>query len=219
VLAVAIAALGVLVRRHGAPPALANSVVAAPFVAAYNDVRERMYFTRDDECLRELAAASVDFRFVAAPPHRDACAFRNVVRVLPGALLGRPLYMTCRLALSLRRFEQAVLQPAAARYFAQPVVRLLEDGVRNCRTVEGYRSLLSEHAFANAIDVAGFVLRDGTEIDVANDRADSGTHAAFVREVTQGACTVFSTVLGPGFDERHGSHVHLDAGLLGGCRP
>ncbi len=218
-LILAIVALGVLVRWHHAPRVLANSAVGAPLVRYFNDLRERTYFARDDACLRELAAAGVDFTFAAAPPHRDRCALRNVVRVLPTTLLRRPLYMTCRLARSLRRFEQLVLQPAAHRYFGQPVARLLEEGVRNCRTVDGYRTLLSEHAFANAIDVTGFVLRDGTVIEVAADRAAAGPQAEFVREVTASACTVFRTVLGPGFDERHGAHVHLDMGILGGCRP
>ncbi len=138
--------------------------------------------------------------------------------MLPQGLLRRPLYMTCRLARALDRFDREVLQPAAERHFGQPVSHLVENGVRNCRMVEGYRALLSEHAFANAIDVEGFVLRDGTVIEVAGGTR-TGPPVAFLREVTTGACEVFTTVLGPGFDDRHGSHLHLDMGLLGGCRP
>ena len=212
-------ALAAIVRWHGAPRALANSFVGAPVVGFFNAVRERAYFAPDDDCLRDLTAASVGFTFVAAPPHRDPCALRNVVRVLPTRLLHRPLYMTCRLARALDRFDRQVLQPAAHRHFGQPVAQLVENGVRNCRPVEGYRSLLSEHAFANAIDIEGFVLRDGTAIDVAGERNGSGPAADFLREVTAQACGVFRTVLGPGFDERHGAHMHLDMGLLGGCRP
>jgi hypothetical protein len=210
--------LGLVIRWYGAPRVLANSFAAAPLVHVFNDVRARLYFARDDECLRDLAASGLDFRFVAEPRRRDPCPLRTVVRVLPTGLLGRPLYMTCRLALSLRRFEETIVQPAAQRHFGQPVVRLDERGVRNCRPVDGYRSLLSEHAFANAIDIAGFVLRDGTVIDVTAGRA-TGPDADFVREVTHSACGIFRTVLGPGFDERHEAHLHLDMGLLGGCRP
>jgi hypothetical protein len=218
-LLLAMVAFGVFVRTHRVPPVLANSVVGAPLVSVFNVVRARRYFAHDDECLRALAASGVDFSFAVAPPRRDRCELRNVVRVRPTGLLRRPLYMTCRLARALRRFEQEILQPATARYFRQPVVDLLENGVRNCRPVEGYRALLSEHAFANAIDVTGFVLRDGTVIDVGGDRGAGGAHAAFVREVTTRACAVFNTVLGPGFDERHGAHLHFDMGVLGGCRP
>ena len=42
---------------------------------------------------------------------------------------------------------------------------------------------------------------------------------AHFHNVSWGRPTVFNTVLGPGFDDRHGSHLHLDMGLLGGCRP
>jgi hypothetical protein len=218
-LALAAAGLLILIRWYGAPHALANSRLAAPLIRILNGVRERAYFQRDDDCVHELEEAGVHFSFVAEPPRRDACPLRNVVRVEPPGLLQRPLYMTCRLARALHRFETLVLQPAAARHFGQPVAHLLENGVRNCRTVAGYQTLLSEHAFANAIDVSGFVLRDGTEIHVAADPAADATHVAFVHEVTARACDVFRTVLGSGFDERHGDHVHFDMGMLGGCRP
>ncbi len=217
ILAVIVAA-GVAIRWFGAPRALANSFVGAPFVRVFNDVRARIYFARDDACLRDLAASGLPFRFVAAPATHDACPLRNAVRVLPPGVISRPLYMTCRLARALRRFDQTIVQPAAERHFGQPVVRLDERGVRNCRPVDGYDALLSEHAFANGIDVAGFVLRDGTVVDVtAGGGADA--RAAFIREVTASACDVFRTVLGPGFDASHETHLHLDTGVLGGCRP
>jgi hypothetical protein len=212
-------ALAAVLHRYGAPRGLANSFVGAPVVSLFNVVREHAYFTYDEHCLRQLQMAHVGFRFVAAPRQPDVCPLRNVVRMLPKGLLRRPLYMTCRLASALDRFDRHVLQPAAERHFGQPVAHLVENGVRNCRTVAGYRSLLSEHAFANAIDVEGFVLRDGTAIEVAGARGASGPPAEFLREVTTGACDVFSTVLGPDFDEHHADHLHLDMALLGGCSP
>jgi hypothetical protein len=33
------------------------------------------------------------------------------------------------------------------------------------------------------------------------------------------ACGVFRGVLGPGFDERHGDHLHLDMTLFRSCTP
>lgn len=216
---VALVTLVALARWDRVPPAIANSALGAPFVRLFNGLRERRYFARDADCLAALAAAGVDFAAVAAPRHRDPCPLRNVVRVRAPGVLRRPLYMTCRLARALRRFEQTVVQPAADRRFHQPVAKLVENGVRNCRTVDGYDALLSEHAFANAIDVEGFVLRDGTVVAVRDDAGRPAEHAAFVREISAGACGVFRTVLGPGFDERHGAHLHLDMGLLGGCRP
>jgi hypothetical protein len=217
--ALVLVVLAVVIRRHGAPTALANSPLGAPIVRLFNAIREHVYFARDEHCLRQLAMANVGFQFVAAPQRRDACPLRNVVRVLPTHLLRRPLYMTCRLARALDRWDREVLQPAAQQRFGQPVAQLIENGVRNCRPVAGYRSLLSEHAFANAIDVEGFVLGDGRTIDVAGDRNGDDARGQFLREVAARGCDVFRTVLGPGFDASHGRHLHLDMGLLGGCRP
>ena len=218
VVTAAMLALAIAIRWHAVPRTLANSRLGAPVVRLLNDARARAYFASDARCLRTLKANGASFRFVADPPHDDDCPFRNVVRMRPGGLLRRPLYMTCRLATALVRFDTEVLQPAAHRHFGQPVSHLLENGVRNCRPVAGYDALLSEHAFANAIDVAGVVLRDGTAISVAEADAQP-THAAFLREVGTRACDVFRTVLGPGFDGQHRDHVHLDMAILGGCRP
>ena len=87
---------------------------------------------------------------------------------------------------------------------------------------------LSEHAFGNAIDVAGFRLADGREISIVRDwkKADS-QEAAFLHEVHAGACQHFTTVLGPGADVFHYNHFHLDLAMHGAtdtgprryCRP
>ena len=219
VLGIAAFGITIAIRWSAVPRALANSRVGAPIVRVLNDLRARAYFAPDERCLQGLEANGVPFTFVAAPRHSDDCPFRNVVRMQPGGTLQRPLYMTCRLATAFVRFERDVLQPAAERHLGQPVAKLVENGVRNCRPVAGYDTLLSEHAFANAIDVAGVVLRDGSVIRVADVEHADPTHAAFLRDVTTSACEVFRTVLGPGFDDRHRDHVHLDMGMLGGCRP
>ena len=65
---------------------------------------------------------------------------------------------------------------------------------------------LSEHGKGNAVDVRSFVLADGrsiglTDISVAKDFRD---------EIRDSACHRFTTVLGPGADAQHESHIHLD---------
>jgi hypothetical protein len=65
---------------------------------------------------------------------------------------------------------------------------------------------LSEHGRANALDVRGFKLADGTAISLT-DR----TVPRQLREtVLHSACTRFSTVLGPSSDWYHEDHIHLD---------
>ena len=65
---------------------------------------------------------------------------------------------------------------------------------------------LSEHGKGNAVDVRSFVLADGrsiglTDISVAKDFRDG---------IRDSACHRFTTVLGPGADAQHESHIHLD---------
>jgi hypothetical protein len=65
---------------------------------------------------------------------------------------------------------------------------------------------LSEHGKGNAIDLRGFILADGrvvklTDISVAKEFRD---------EIRDSACHRFTTVLGPGADAQHESHIHLD---------
>ena len=81
-------------------------------------------------------------------------------------------------------------------------------------TLPGAR--LSEHAFGNAIDVAGFKLADGREISIVRDwkKADS-QESAFLHEIHAGACQHFTTVLGPGADVFHYNHFHLDLAMHG----
>jgi len=86
------------------------------------------------------------------------------------------------------------------------------------RTVESYDDFecrgrnraagakLSEHGKGNAIDLRSFILADGrafglTDVKVAKD---------FREDIRESACHRFTTVLGPGSDSQHDSHIHLD---------
>ena len=65
---------------------------------------------------------------------------------------------------------------------------------------------LSEHGKGNAIDLRAFMLSDGrvlslTDVKVAKDFRD---------QLRESACHRFTTVLGPGSDSYHESHIHLD---------
>jgi hypothetical protein len=65
---------------------------------------------------------------------------------------------------------------------------------------------LSEHGRANALDVRGFKLADGTLVSLT-DR----TVPRQLREtVLHSVCARFSTVLGPSSDWYHEDHIHLD---------
>jgi hypothetical protein len=68
---------------------------------------------------------------------------------------------------------------------------------------------LSEHAFANALDVMGFEFVNRRAISVTA-RWDESPEAMFLSIIRAHACEHFTTVLGPGSDAAHADHFHLD---------
>ena len=79
--------------------------------------------------------------------------------------------LTCSAAVALARWERHVLQPAARSQLDTSVVRIEHLGSYACRPIAGSAGAgrLSEHAHANALDVAAFVLADGRRVSVLND--------------------------------------------------
>jgi hypothetical protein len=180
-------------------------------------------------CMALLNRAGV--HFAALPGHWQSpqCGSDNLVRFAPGgaATIGyRPADMAanCAVSAGLAMWEWNIVQPAARRHFGHAVSSIEHLGTYSCRRMYGRASgPWSQHATANAIDVAGFTLADGTSISIVRDWNGGGAKAAFLREVRDGACRLFSTVLSPDYNAAHANHLHLDQaprGVLGGraCR-
>ena len=87
-------------------------------------------------------------------------------------------------------------------------------GSFSCRPIAG-TDQWSEHATANAIDIAGFNLADGQKISLINDWSGDEKRVAFLREIRDGACDLFSTVLSPDYNAAHADHFHLDQASRG----
>jgi hypothetical protein len=123
--------------------------------------------------------------------------------------LGASLPMSCPMAEAVRAWLMESVQPAAEAHFRQPVRALRTLGSYACRPIAG-SSALSEHSFANALDVAGFVLRDGREITLLRDWDGAPAPRAFLRDVRDGGCRAFRTVLSPDYNDAHRDHFHFD---------
>ena len=150
----------------------------------------------------------------------EGCGFTNAVDVeRSSAAFSSGFPATCPLAVSWAMFERHVLQPVARRHFGREVARVDHFGTYACRNLyhrdSGRRS---EHATANAIDVAGFVLDDGTPIVVKSDWGGADAKSAFLVAVRDGACRFFNVTLGPDYNEAHRDHFHFDMGRQRACR-
>jgi hypothetical protein len=149
-------------------------------------------------CRALLRAAGIAFE--ALPPRHEGpeCGYEDGVRLDPGgaAALGyRPagLATSCPVAAALALWEWHVVQPAALQRFGARVTEVETFGSYNCRRMYGRSSGdWSEHARANAVDVAGFRLADGRRVSVATDWSDAGAKGRFLHDVRDGACRLFT---------------------------
>jgi hypothetical protein len=127
------------------------------------------------------------------------------VTVAPAATLA------CPLVLALDHWFATSVQPAARRWFGQPVVEIKQISAYSCRSMNGQRGApISEHAFGNALDIAAFTLADGRKVTVRDGWHGQPEERAFLHDVHASACRTFSTVLAPGSNAFHYDHIHVD---------
>ena len=148
----------------------------------------------------------------------EFCALRDVVTVRGGTTPLRPAapVMTCSAALSFALWERHALQPAAREILGSEVAAIDHYGTYACRRIYGRgEGRVSEHASANAFDVAGFRLGDGRRVTVVGNWNDEGAEGRFLRAVRDGACRTFGGVLSPDYNAAHRDHLHLDTAYRG----
>jgi len=126
------------------------------------------------------------------------------------------LVTSCPVAAGLHLLETRIVQQAAQRHFGSPVVVIDHAGSYSCRRLYGRsEGAYSEHATADAVDITGFRLADGTRVSVLDDWNRGNRKSRFLREVRDGACRLFSTVLSPDYNAAHADHLHLDQAQRG----
>lgn len=168
------------------------------------------------QCRALLQRAGVRYSVLKPLEAPGKCGYSDGLRFLPGGaqqidFSPANLGVSCPVAAALAVWEWNVVQPAARTHLGAKVERIEHLGSYSCRRIYGRSSGdWSEHATADAIDVAGFRLSDGTRVSVLDDWEGDADKAAFLREVRTGGCKLFSTVLSPDYNEAHRDHLHLD---------
>lgn len=175
---------------------------------------------QQDPALCAQALSSSSLKYDALPDSTPAadCPLENSVRVRGSEVSFNSSYLaTCKLAVAFALFEHHGLQPAAQEVFGQPVTRVEHFGSFACRNI-GNSQRRSQHASANALDIASFRLRDGQRITLARDWKGEGDEARFLRKVRDAACEHFNITLGPEYNAAHHDHFHVDMGMFRLCR-
>ncbi|QIK77925.1 extensin family protein [Sphingomonas piscis] len=174
----------------------------------------------EDTALCRSLLEQAGSRAVSASSRRDGpqCGYDDGMRLAEPDLVYDPAgpVTSCPVAAGLFILERQVIQPAARRRFGTEVARVVHAGSYSCRRLYNRsEGAFSEHATADAFDVLGFVLDDGRRISVLKDWSTPGDKAAFLRDVRDGACSLFATVLSPDYNRAHADHLHLDQAQRG----
>jgi hypothetical protein len=172
------------------------------------------------QCAFDLKQAGVKFTPLPNQDHGGGCSSIDSVKLLdvgtPTSGLGA---MTCPLARNFAAWARYAVKPAARQYLGTEVVRIETYGTYSCRNIYGGRSgRLSQHAYSNAVDVAGFVLADGRRIMLDGGWKGDRASQDFLRALHKSACRRFGTVLGPDYNAAHYNHFHFDMSGNGYCR-
>ncbi|MDQ0317235.1 extensin-like domain-containing protein [Amorphus orientalis] len=176
--------------------------------AAWRDIAER-------NCLR---SGEVQPSAYMEPRERirvGACGANKPFKVMAassGTIAMQPAAtMACPMIPAVDRWLNDTVQPMANALFGVPVSEVKVAASYGCRTRNNKRGArLSEHSFANALDVSGFTLADGRTITVEDGWVSDGSDAIFLRTVHGDACKEFTTVIGPDGDRHHRDHFHFD---------
>jgi len=146
----------------------------------------------------------------AEHPFEMSAADGGRIRLKPAALL------RCPMIPQVDRWISTVVAPAAIHAYGVPLAEITVAASYGCRPMNNVSgAMLSEHGHANALDVSGFILADGTRITVKKGWKGDVRERTFLRRVHDGACEEFTTVLGPNYDSNHRDHFHVDLARRG----
>jgi len=176
------------------------------------------------QCFTDLSREEVRYSPLPDRDYGGGCVVRGAVQLIEvGVPVTNLKSITCPLARTFIAWLRNAVAPAAHQMLGSDLVRVETYGTYSCRGVigrgaEGAKTI-SEHSFANAVDVSGFVLADGRRVTI-----ETGWHSQdegvrdFLAVIHKSACKRFKTVLSPDYNAAHYNHLHLDMGKGPFCR-
>ncbi|MCP4183965.1 MAG: extensin [Hyphomicrobiales bacterium] len=149
---------------------------------------------------------------------RSPLALKSILSIKP-VRLSSTVKTNCRVASAMVEWVKKLNAAAEVAYDSSVSVILSGNGYQCRRRNNLPDGKISEHGFANAIDIMGFKLKNGDDIlikrDWDNDPEAPTVSGLFLRTVHKAACNTFTTVLGPESNQFHSDHFHFDLGCHG----
>jgi hypothetical protein len=221
-----------MIRRVASLAAIIGIGLSISGCLATSDFERRANWRDDEEraCMRNRQALAASWVEPTKEINdRGACGVDKPLKVKAlsdGTIsIGPIATIGCPMTVALEGWVQTAVQPAAMAWFGMPVTDIKQISAYYCRTRNSEKGApLSEHAFGNALDIAGFTLIDGRQITVLKGWKGSEDERGFLREVFAHGCRQFKTALGPGV-KFHDDHFHFDlahhndGGTSRYCRP
>ena len=170
-------------------------------------------------CLMTLARSKLSYTPLPDRPLEGGCGLSSGVQIMRSQIPYSGVFEArCALVAALYWYERELVE-LAKQHLGQEIARIDHWGSYSCRNVnsrkEGRRS---QHATANALDLAGFTLADGSTIVVRRDWGADNAKGRFLKAARDRACFYFNAVLGPDYNSLHRDHMHLDLGRARICR-
>ena len=176
----------------------------------------------DPNCPDRLRALGVSFTEEPPIDPLGECTVAhplNVTSLGSGVAIGPEAIMTCRVAEQLALWVKGSLTPAAEAQLGETPNGITQSSTYVCRprnNVAGAK--ISEHAHANAVDIAAINFGDRQAVSIGVNKPGSAEQK-FEDKIRADSCRYFTTVLGPGSDAAHELHLHFDmAWRRGGYR-
>ena len=183
----------------------------------------RVQLSPSQTCVN-IALSAQDLSSVPADPKtiKDSPCGWGVARVHYGSnavpLSPGEATMQCPLSLGSYIWSREIDSHAQVHLGAS-LSKIVHAGTYSCRRQRGNGSgAWSEHAYANAFDVTGFILSDGRVISVLKDWDGDKDRRRFLRDVRDSACDIFRVTLSPDYNAAHKDHFHVDMGPSNACR-
>ena len=175
------------------------------------------------QCLADLRELHVSFQVLPDRETGPGCGLNGTVQLVDiGVPVANLTAVRCGAARAFIGWTRNAVAPAAYQMLGSELARIDSMGSYSCRNVVGSArnaSRRSGHAIANAIDVGGFVLKDGRRITVLNDWNSSDPQVRqFLQTIRASACKRFGTVLSPDYNAAHRNHLHLEDDRANFCR-
>lgn len=166
-------------------------------------------------CIGALKAGGAIIEETAPVEPKNGCGITRPIvlkRLSTDVEIKPEATLRCETALQLQRWIKGSIAPAIEASTPEKKLAGLEQASAYvCRNRNNAASgKVSEHAYGNAVDIAAFEFSDGSRLDIAPREKDSTIEGALQRAAVATACLYFTTVLDPGSDAAHETHLHLD---------